>query len=194
MSFLVLSVSSPSFSLQTGVQNLVDTRKEIERWADAPVSFHFSGVISPWVQRALISGGFGTSDRKLALPVDVASVVPQDPRNIYSVQKSPEELRADAREQERAQWARNGDGLEIHLAETGQDHHGSQSDIDDKFSGDEKHDGGRISSSSASVFEPLVSLKTPFFHFDIESAVRAAAAEAKLPPPSFKTPSFTAGH
>lgn len=48
----------------TGVQNLVDTRKEVEKWADAPVEFHFSGILSPWVRRALIAGGFGQGIRE----------------------------------------------------------------------------------------------------------------------------------
>jgi sodium-independent sulfate anion transporter 11 len=62
----------------TGVQNLIDTRKAVERWADRPIEFHFCGILSPWIRRALIAGGFGMGqlDRRGAL--EVAPVVPQD--------------------------------------------------------------------------------------------------------------------
>lgn len=62
----------------TGVQNLVDTRKEVEKWADAPVEFHFSGILSPWVRRALIAGGFGQGIPRHGTALEVAPVVRAD--------------------------------------------------------------------------------------------------------------------
>jgi len=43
----------------TSVQALVDARAEIERWADHPVEFHFASILSPWIRRSLVAGGFG---------------------------------------------------------------------------------------------------------------------------------------
>jgi sodium-independent sulfate anion transporter 11 len=47
----------------TSVQALVDARAEIERWADHPVEFHFASVLSPWIRRSLVAGGFGYDHR-----------------------------------------------------------------------------------------------------------------------------------
>jgi len=47
----------------TSVQALVDTRAEIERWADHPVEFHFASILSPWIRRSLVAGGFGYDHR-----------------------------------------------------------------------------------------------------------------------------------
>lgn len=43
----------------TAVQNLIDLRTEVEKWADHSVEFHFATILSPWIKRALIAGGFG---------------------------------------------------------------------------------------------------------------------------------------
>jgi sodium-independent sulfate anion transporter 11 len=47
----------------TSVQALVDARAEIERWADHPVEFHFASILSPWIRRSLVAGGFGYDHR-----------------------------------------------------------------------------------------------------------------------------------
>ena len=62
----------------TGVQNLIDTRKEVEKWADRSVEFHFNGILSPWIRRALIAAGFGQGQSRHGTALEVAPVVPQD--------------------------------------------------------------------------------------------------------------------
>lgn len=44
----------------TSVQALVDLRKSLNIYADREVEYHFSGIHSPWIRRALIRAGFGT--------------------------------------------------------------------------------------------------------------------------------------
>lgn len=44
----------------TSVQALVDLRRALNNYADREIEFHFSGINSPWVRRALIRAGFGT--------------------------------------------------------------------------------------------------------------------------------------
>ncbi|KAG5419008.1 SUL2 [Candida metapsilosis] len=44
----------------TSVQALVDLRKALNAYADREVEFHFSGILSPWIRRALLNSGFGT--------------------------------------------------------------------------------------------------------------------------------------
>ena len=76
------------------MQALVDTRSEVERWADRPVEvsifvshvcdrfsicvrqFHFSSVLSPWTRRALVAGGFGIASSQRSFPTEVSPVVP----------------------------------------------------------------------------------------------------------------------
>lgn len=50
----------------TGVQNLVDLRKAINKYANRQVEFHFSGIISPWIKRSLINAGFGTVNEEFS--------------------------------------------------------------------------------------------------------------------------------
>jgi solute carrier family 26 (sodium-independent sulfate anion transporter), member 11 len=60
------------------VQALIDTRVEVERWTNHPVEFHFATILSPWIRRSLVAGGFGYDVKSLSLPPtrphDVASV------------------------------------------------------------------------------------------------------------------------
>ncbi|AEY98898.1 FAGR077Cp [Eremothecium gossypii FDAG1] len=49
----------------TGIQNLVDLRNALNKYADRPVEFHFAGIVSPWIKRALVNTGFGIADPPL---------------------------------------------------------------------------------------------------------------------------------
>jgi solute carrier family 26 (sodium-independent sulfate anion transporter), member 11 len=59
----------------TGIQSLVDTRQQLDRCADREVEFHFASILSPWIKRVLVAGGFGTGSPQYRV-VEVASVVP----------------------------------------------------------------------------------------------------------------------
>lgn len=48
---IVLDFSSVPQLDTTSVQSLVDLRRSLERYAGAPVAFHFAGILSPWIQR-----------------------------------------------------------------------------------------------------------------------------------------------
>ncbi|KAF8270339.1 sulfate permease [Lactarius quietus] len=76
---IVLDFSTASQVDTTSVQALIDTRNEVERWTNGPVEFHFASILSPWIRRALVAGGFGYDHRiQSARPHDVATVVPYD--------------------------------------------------------------------------------------------------------------------
>lgn len=68
----------------TGVQNLIDTKTEMEKWADGPVEFHFCGILSPWIRRALIAGGFGQGRTKEGTALEVAPAVIENLENAAS--------------------------------------------------------------------------------------------------------------
>lgn len=57
---IILDFSSVPYLDSTGVQNLVDIRRAINKYANTEVEFHFVGIISPWSRRALVVEGFGS--------------------------------------------------------------------------------------------------------------------------------------
>ncbi|KAK2460541.1 hypothetical protein APHAL10511_007011 [Amanita phalloides] len=73
---IVLDFSTVSQIDTTAVQSLIDARAAVERWAGRAVEFHFATVLSPWIRRALIAGGFGIGIRQDEAPRDVSAAVP----------------------------------------------------------------------------------------------------------------------
>jgi sodium-independent sulfate anion transporter 11 len=127
---IVLDFSSVSQIDSTAIQALVDTRNVVERWTGHAVEFHFAAILSPWIRRALIAGGFGLGISPKKAPHDIVSVVPYKDNR--------------------------GDGADV-LQE-------ARTTEDDVESGGTKKE-----------YEPHTSTpKTPFFHLDLEGAVRAA--------------------
>ncbi|CAF4130722.1 unnamed protein product [Rotaria sordida] len=47
----------------TSLQNLVDIREQLDSYANKKIHWHFVGLSNPWMKRALISVGFGSSDQ-----------------------------------------------------------------------------------------------------------------------------------
>ncbi|KAL4074505.1 sulfate transporter family-domain-containing protein [Scleroderma yunnanense] len=135
---VVLDFSTISQIDTTAVQTLVDTRNEVQRWANHPVEFHFASIFSPWIRRALIAGGFGTGTPECNIPQEIAPVVP---------------YRGGRREE-------------------GKDTERIWSDIEAPDISELPVTVGQPQSGGA----PLLPLETPFFHFDLESAVRAASS------------------
>jgi len=84
---IVLDFSMVSHIDTTAVQALIDTRTEVEKWADHPVEFHFTTILSPWIRRALTAGGFGLGISASRVPPDLAAVVPyRDGRSNFAEQ------------------------------------------------------------------------------------------------------------
>ncbi|KAF8921513.1 sulfate permease [Mucidula mucida] len=76
MHAVVLDFSSISQIDTTAIQSLIDARNAIERWADRPVEFHFATILSPWIRRALVAGGFGMGHASGRFTQEIAAVVP----------------------------------------------------------------------------------------------------------------------
>ncbi|GJJ12400.1 hypothetical protein Clacol_006642 [Clathrus columnatus] len=144
---VVLDMSAVAHIDTTSVQNLIDTsresgsfdnylRKEIEKWVGEPVEFHFANILSPWIRRALVAGGFGMPISDRVIPTEVAPIFTHH----LSAGRSVFE-----------KFSNNSD-TEANVP---------RKDFDD----------GR---SNESRLEPILSTDTPFFHVDLESAVRSA--------------------
>ncbi|KIP06016.1 hypothetical protein PHLGIDRAFT_107526 [Phlebiopsis gigantea 11061_1 CR5-6] len=125
---IVLDFSGVSHVDTTAIQALIDTRNEVERWADHPVEFHFATVLSPWIRRALVAGDFGVGRSSSRAPAEIVQVV------------SYGDVREPSLRREKL------DDIEV-----GEEVRGSDSDE-----------------------QPIALQDTPFFHFDVVSAVRAA--------------------
>ncbi|KAI5476103.1 sulfate permease [Pseudohyphozyma bogoriensis] len=98
----------------TSVQNLVDLRRVLERFADGDVEFHFATILSPWIKRALLAGGFGSgrADR----PVEVAPVVNNDDGFGYPHPSSPPKIiEEDVEQGSAARSADSGEDLKSDL-------------------------------------------------------------------------------
>jgi len=136
---IVLDFSTVSHLDTTATQALIDTRNELERWADHPVEFHFASILSPWIRRALVAGGFGVGTSSSRIPHEIAAVVPYRDGLADRQLTDLREIREEADDIEKG--------------------NSTDSDI--------------INSTSTEFVFPL-STDTPFFHLDLESAVRAA--------------------
>ncbi|CDO96255.1 unnamed protein product [Kluyveromyces dobzhanskii CBS 2104] len=66
LKILAMDWSQVAQTDSTGIQNLVDLRQAINKYANRQVEFHFSGIISPWTKRALINAGFGTVNEEFS--------------------------------------------------------------------------------------------------------------------------------
>lgn len=130
----------------TSVQALIDARNELERYTDRPVEFHFASILSPWIRRALVAGGFGTGLPASHGPREVAPVIPYRDRDLYSTSAPDSDLTSP---------------------NTVSD---LESAADVRARGPRKTKHGFEEEGGAR----LVPVETPFFHFDLHTAVRAA--------------------
>jgi len=135
---IVLDFSSVSHIDTTSVQSLIDTRNEVQAWADHPVEFHFATILSPWIRRALLAGSFGVGISLADACNEVAPVVPY-------------------RDGRRGKWDDEDD---------------SQTPRDDDI--EARAANTVVEERRSTENAPLISMETPFFHFDLASAVRAA--------------------
>lgn len=92
---IIFDFGSVSNVDSTSVQVLVDVRNALERYRAAPVEFHFAHLLSPWIRRALLAGGFGTGTIRSRV-TEIASVVPHknDVRFSPTAQSERESLAA----------------------------------------------------------------------------------------------------
>ncbi|TBU50099.1 sulfate permease [Dichomitus squalens] len=159
---VVLDFSAVSHIDTTGIQALIDTRMEVERWADRPIEFHFATVLSPWIRRALIAGGFGVRSN---------SGYTHFHEEIAPVTRYHDQYIADPEHAERVV-----------------DVVGRVVDPEAGMSSIQINTGSTRSSSDGTVqLVPngsglLMLPDTPFFHLDLESAVKAAEKELSPTP------------
>ena len=138
----------------TSIQSLIDTRGQLDRYADREVEYHFASILDPWTKRGLVAGGFGVGKPAHRL-VEIASMVPitdaEDPSH-----HGEEEF------QRRRQESKAAKDIEAHL---------EIEPIPEKTA-------SKAWSDASSSDVPVVSTNYPFFHLDLETAVRSAERSA----------------
>lgn len=133
----------------TTIQALIDTRQQLERYADRQVEFHFAQILSPWVRRALVSGGFGTGNPQHRI-VEVASVAP------VAEAEDPSTRGEEEFQRRRLKGMKDLEEAKVDVEET-------------SVGADYAHSG-----ASESEVVALHPTNYPFFHLDVDGAVRAA--------------------
>ena len=152
----------------TGVQNLIDLRREVEKWADQSVEFHFAAVLAPWTRRALIAGGFGYGSIRHSRPNEVAPVLP--PVDALSpADRAQREVEAqEARGYPASRPAQQRQDR-VELAEQ------EESAQSSPYGSDLEAGKRSLAESSVSSEAPILSTDTPFFHLDLASAIASVA-------------------
>lgn len=151
---MILDFSAVSNVDVSSVQNLVDVRKQLDRYASpSPVGWHFANITSRWTRRALASAGFGypksnSPDLNWKSIISVA-----DFDDSLSSSQSNEKSASDVENQ--------GKEDEITASVPGV-----------RIPSYEK--GGHVSVRANNV--PLYGVNRPFFHVDVLSAVESVLA------------------
>jgi len=145
----------------TGVQNLIDTRREVEKWADRKIEFHFTGILSPWIRRALIAGGFGRGQDRSGGIIEVAPVVP--PHDAAFAQRA-----------EPGSPTSTEPGSPVSSASSPTEslkgpHNGPKNGETDLG----KIEQGDLANGDRSTGVSLLDRSTPFFHFDLADAIHS---------------------
>ncbi|KAJ1818738.1 hypothetical protein LPJ60_004160 [Coemansia sp. RSA 2675] len=139
----------------TSIQNLVDVRQQLDRYADRAVSWHFAGVKSPWIRRALVAGGFGSSNAATRTVFSVATV--------GALEHKGDQLLSDVKKA-------NSQGRLLSDEEF----------ISESFTSTQDKPGVANSTSFDTLNLPILSTDHPFFHIDLDEALKAAKLESDI--------------
>jgi solute carrier family 26 (sodium-independent sulfate anion transporter), member 11 len=120
----------------TAVQTLVDCRKQLDRHAGRPVTWHFVGIANPWIKRALVSANFGTSEHETHAMFSVSNIGQQTDK------------------EDEGSRSHTNDDIELSVVNSRKRHSG---------------------------YIPLLSLDKPYFHADIDEALKVALHASSLP-------------
>ncbi|CAG8674013.1 16705_t:CDS:2 [Funneliformis caledonium] len=72
----------------TGIQALLDTRKELNKYAGQPVEFHFANILGEDIEESLIAGGFDSLDSNSNISINSAI---DSGDTITAIEKVPDE-------------------------------------------------------------------------------------------------------
>ena len=177
MKAIVLDFSSVNNVDITSVQNLIDVRNQLDRYA-APdtVDWHFACINNRWTKRALAAAGFGYYTPEADLTSGLQRWKP-----VFSVAEiggsSSAAAAAEARDNRRAQQAARAPGKTV------------SGDIEERIADTDDNDSldKQLSSSKAYgdrqqrrlKIAVVQGLNRPLFHIDITAALESALANVQ---------------
>lgn len=171
---IILDFSAVNHIDTTGVQALVDTRKELEIYAGDEVEFHFTDINNDWIKRTLVAAGFGKArdaTKYTSRSIEVGSAAPlrdietpMAPGNSRIVM--PSSVRVRPFDEEEAIES----SIPAIVSEDGADSD-TISVSDDKDKKVEGHRPSQDPTFSHHEYYPVISTTYPFFHVDVTSAV-----------------------
>lgn len=187
---VVFDMSCVSNLDTTSVQNLVDLRRTLERYAAQKVTFHFCTILSPWIRRALLAGGFGTGKPVHERPLEIAATVPagtelvpaEFQRRFFSPPGTPRRLSAS--HMPSLATAATPADLESGRADKADEAQGLGLPGRREVSGGSSPDKAGVpgikvwESDELSIEAAVVSTNFPRFHLDVASGVQAAVGRS----------------
>lgn len=160
------------------------------------MQFHFACIYSPWIRRALVAGGFGTSAPHAHLPHEIAPVTPYNEADIADRDTHLDHYKAQPTDLESA----GGENLDTRCVSQGSNYSNeikpATGTRTNSVQGAQNLDVRSIESGSSTSLQhlssegvqngygtmptaPLVPTATPRFHFDLHAAVKAAENGAR---------------
>ncbi|PWN44340.1 sulfate permease, partial [Ceraceosorus guamensis] len=166
----------------TSIQMLVDVRQSVERYSGHPVEFHFAGILSPWIRRGLLAGGFGTGLAARHI-TEVAPIIRPGESLSHKDQQARQEEEAERRGRA-IDDALNGVGddalrrraeLEDGITPAPVRRDSSVDSLDGKDSSGLSDNSSYDDRNASSVSVPILwnQSLTPFFHLEVGSALEA---------------------
>ncbi len=183
---VVFDMSCVSNLDTTSVQNLVDLRRTLERYAAQKVTFHFCTILSPWIRRALLAGGFGTGKLLRERPLEIAATVPagielvpaEFQRRFFSPPGTPRRNSALNMPSFGALAGNHTTTADLERGEAGQPgmrREGSGGSSPERATLKVPGEGVKAwDSDEVSIEAAVVSTNFPRFHLDVASGVQAA--------------------
>lgn len=165
---IILDLSSVNNVDITSVQQLIDVRNQLDKYASpSTVDWHFASINNRWTKRALVSAGFGyptpdsTSTHRWKPIFSVAELGGSDSAAQAAERSANEKELEEARTRE-ASRPSNGDGI--------------NADSDSGLSSNDLKNVGIRTSGRAAVVNGL---NRPLFHIDLTSALQSAIANVE---------------
>jgi sodium-independent sulfate anion transporter 11 len=142
----------------TGLQALLDVKAKVEYWKQGPVELHFANIQTPWVRRVLVAGGLGRGQPYHPVVKEFAplSGLRDDADALIEYGVIPRTPDSGSAEKKHVK------DEEAYIREV------------------EVGEAGTVSltpSRGEDELGTLVSVETPFIHFDLTAAVRAATGK-----------------
>ncbi|CZT47389.1 probable sulfate permease 2 [Rhynchosporium secalis] len=167
---IILDLSSVNNVDITSVQQLIDVRNQLDKYASpSTIDWHFASINNRWTKRALVSAGFGyptpdsTSTHRWKPIFSVAELGGSDSAAQAAERSANEKELEETRARESKRSDHHGDGI------------GADSDSGLSSGADLKHVGIKTTGRAAVVN----GLNRPLFHIDLTSALQSAIANVE---------------